>query len=482
MDVSTLERHALAMLRKPLTLKDALLEVSDFRIDRRKKYPLYEMLMIAVCAMVAGAKGPTDFERFGTAKLKFLKKFLPLQNGIPSHDTFRRVLGKLDPKRFNAALVKWLESVSDVAGDIISVDGKLLRRALTKDGKMPCIVSAYSKRTKLVIGQVKADEKSNEITAIPNLLDVLYLKGAIVTIDAAGCQKKIVGKILKRGAGYIISLKGNQSTMHDEIRAFMQDPAFKARFKKAKAVDNGHGRKEFLMRWPYPQVRVFRGRIPSTAQRVSGSFSGLPFLIKSEGFSDMRRENSSSRDTASAASRSMASILARWLSRRPSALPASFAADSAMICRFVHTETRSILFIWLITRVAVSERLSIKDGAGGIRGWRGFHATLAAGGGLSRMLNSMCERPVMPLETTVPLSPRAIMSSSLRAVTSLSAICLTPSFRRFMARRILMRWESDMTNDSGVCSPSRTMSLTSPILTPLKLTSLPGASPLTGLS
>ena len=156
MDVSTLERHALAMLRKPLTLKDALLEVSDFRIDRRKKYPLYEVLMIAVCAMVAGAKGPTDFERFGRLKLKFLKKFLPLQNGIPSHDTFRRVLGKIDPKRFNAALVKWLESASDVTGDVISIDGKLLRRALTKDGKMPCIVSAYSKRSKLVIGQVKA--------------------------------------------------------------------------------------------------------------------------------------------------------------------------------------------------------------------------------------------------------------------------------------------------------------------------------------
>ena len=260
MDVSTLERRALAMLRKPLTLKDALLEVSDFRIDRRKKYPLYEMLMIAVCAMVAGAKGPTDFERFGTAKLKFLKKFLPIQNGIPSHDTFRRVLGKLDPKRFNAALVKWLESVSDVAGDIISVDGKLLRRALTKDGKMPCIVSAYSKRTKLVIGQVKADEKSNEITAIPNLLDVLYLKGAIVTIDAAGCQKKIVRKILKRGAGYIISLKGNQSTMHDEIRAFMQDPAFKVRFKKAKTVDNGHGRVETRTCWQTDDIDWFEDK------------------------------------------------------------------------------------------------------------------------------------------------------------------------------------------------------------------------------
>ena len=209
MDPATLAKHALEALKRPLTLKEALLEVSDFRIDRRKKFPLFEILMVAVCAMIDGAKGPTDFERFGKAKSKFLKKFLPLQNGIPSHDTFRRVLGKIDPRRFNAALVEWLKSVTDVTGDIISIDGKLLRRALTKDCRMPCIVSAHSSRTKLAIGQVKADEKSNETTAIPALLDLLYLKGAIVTIDAAGCQKKIVRKIMRRGAGYVISLKGN---------------------------------------------------------------------------------------------------------------------------------------------------------------------------------------------------------------------------------------------------------------------------------
>ena len=260
MDPATLARHALEALKRPLTLKEALSSVVDFRIDRRKKFPLYEILMIAVCAMIDGAKGPTDFERFGKAKFKLLKKFLPLRNGIPSHDTFRRVLGKIDPKRFNAALVKWLESVVDVAGDVISIDGKLLRRALTTDCKTPCIVSAHSNRTRLVIGQVKAHEKSNEITAIPNLLDVLYLKGAIVTIDAAGCQKKIVRKILKRGAGYVISLKGNQSTMHDEIRAFMQDPAFRKKFRKAKTVDNGHGRVETRTCWQTDDIDWFEDK------------------------------------------------------------------------------------------------------------------------------------------------------------------------------------------------------------------------------
>ena len=243
-DPNRLAQRAAEARKKPLSLEDALSSVVDFRIDRRKRYPLREILMIAVCAMVAGAKGPTDFERFGRAKAGLLRKFLRLENGIPSHDTFNRVLSKMDPRRFNAAIVAWLESLTDVLGDVVSVDGKNLRRALTKDGKMPCIVSAFSSRTKLVIGQVKADEKSNEITAIPDLLDLLCLKGAIVTVDAAGCQRKIVRKIRKRGADYVISLKGNQSTMHDEIRRFMQDPAFKRKFRTAQTVDKGHGRVE----------------------------------------------------------------------------------------------------------------------------------------------------------------------------------------------------------------------------------------------
>jgi predicted transposase YbfD/YdcC len=260
MDISTLAKHALVDLKKPLSLKEALLSVTDFRIDRRKKYPLYEILMITVCAMIDGAKGPTDFERFGNAKTELLRKFLPLANGIPSHDTFRRVLGKIDTKRFNAAVVKWIRSVTDITGDIVSIDGKLLRRALTKDGKMPCIVSAYSNKTRLVIGQIKADEKSNEITAIPDLLDLLYIKGAIVSIDAAGCQKKIVRKIVRRGGGYVISLKGNQTKMHEEIKRFMQDPAFKRKFRKAKTVEKGHGRIETRTCWQTDDINWFEDK------------------------------------------------------------------------------------------------------------------------------------------------------------------------------------------------------------------------------
>ncbi len=132
---STPAKHMPSNPKKPLTLKETLSSVADFRIDRRKKYPLYEILMITVCAMIDGARGPTDFWRFGRGKIGFLRKFLPLVNGIPSHDTFRRVLGKLDTKRFNAAVVRWIQSVADISGDFVSIDGKLLRRALTKDGK-----------------------------------------------------------------------------------------------------------------------------------------------------------------------------------------------------------------------------------------------------------------------------------------------------------------------------------------------------------
>lgn len=260
MDPNCLVKHAIEALKKPLTLKEALASVVDFRIDRRKKFPLCEILMIAVCAMVAGAKGPSDYERYGKAKLGLLRKFLRLENGIPSHDTFNRVLTKTDPARFNAAVVRWLESLTNVAGDVISIDGKNLRRALTRDGKMPCIVSAHSSRTKLVVGQVKAAEKSNEIAAIPELLDLLYVRGAIVTIDAAGCQRRIVRKILKRGAGYVISLKGNQSAMHDEVRRFMQDPAFRRKFKSAKTVDKGHGRIETRTCWQTDDVEWFADR------------------------------------------------------------------------------------------------------------------------------------------------------------------------------------------------------------------------------
>ena len=198
--------------KKPLTLKEALSSVADFRIDRRKKYPLYEILMITVCAMIDGARGPTDFWRFGRGKISFLRKFLPLVNGIPSHDTFRRVLGKLDTKRFNAAVVRWIQSVADISGDFVSIDGKLLRRALTKDGKMPCIVSAYSNNRKLVIGQIKdflgvtfapgtnAIEAPEKIVAIVESISTLNPL-ALVPLTPPDVKRKSSGRSSDKMAG-----------------------------------------------------------------------------------------------------------------------------------------------------------------------------------------------------------------------------------------------------------------------------------------
>ena len=257
MERKTTDDNTPAPAGKPLNLLDVLAEVPDFRIDRKKKYPLVEVLTIAVCAMIGGAKGPTDFARFGKEKVAFFRRLLPLRNGIPSHDVFRYVFRNMDPKRFNAAITRWMASVADVGGDVVSIDGKNLRRALTEDGRMPCIVSAYASRSRLVVGQVKAAEKSNEITAIPELLETLCLKGAIVTIDAAGCQKKIVRRIRDRGAEYAVSLKGNQSKMHDDVREFMTDPAFKGGFRKATTVDKGHGRVETRTCWQTEDISWF---------------------------------------------------------------------------------------------------------------------------------------------------------------------------------------------------------------------------------
>ena len=250
------------MNARKLTLKDAMMLVVDFRINRRKKYPLYEILMIAACTIICGGKGFHDFERFGKSKYKWFKQFLPLENGIPSHDTFRRVFSLLDPAGFNGAMIKWLESIVDVAGDVVSIDGKCLRRARTKSGKQPCIVSALSEKSKMIIGQIKAEEKSSEITAIPNLLELLYLKGCIVSIDAAGCQKKIVRTIRKHEADYMISLKGNQTTMHDEIRLFFEDGirCGSQNFRKASSIDCGHGRVERRTCWQSTYIDWFQER------------------------------------------------------------------------------------------------------------------------------------------------------------------------------------------------------------------------------
>jgi predicted transposase YbfD/YdcC len=199
--------------------------IDDPRMDRTKEHLLIDILMIAVCAMLCGAESFVEFEQFGNAKFEFLRGLLELPNGIPSHDTFRRVFCLLDPKQFSECFRHWTEGLRRAfSKEIVAIDGKTLRRSHDRANGKEAIhmVSAWARENSLVLGQIKVDDKSNEITAIPELLRVLNLKGCIVTIDAMGCQKQIASEISAAQADYVLALKGNQTTMHEEVQEFME--------------------------------------------------------------------------------------------------------------------------------------------------------------------------------------------------------------------------------------------------------------------
>ena len=225
--------------------------LKDPRVDRTKEHSLHSVLVIALCAMLCGAEGFVDFEDFGNARLEWFRTILDLPNKIPSHDTFRRVFGMLDPKQFAECFRNWTEGIRKaIAKEIVAIDGKTLRRSHHRTkGKGPIhMVSAWARENGLVLGQVKVDEKSNEITAIPELIRALNLAGCIVTIDAMGCQTAIADDIVKSNAEYVLALKGNQGSIHAEVKNFMED-AKSCDFAGIKhdvhtTVEKAHGRKD----------------------------------------------------------------------------------------------------------------------------------------------------------------------------------------------------------------------------------------------
>jgi predicted transposase YbfD/YdcC len=230
-------------------------QLDDPRLDRKKRHNLVDIVAITIGAVIAGADGWTDVALFGRSKEAWLRTFLKLPNGIPSHDTFGRVFALLDPGTFQRCFIHWVQAVHETVQGVVAIDGKTARRSHDhgKGKKALHLVSAWATENGVALGHVKTDDKSNEITAIPELLKLLQLKGCLVTIDAMGCQRDIAQAILDAGADYLLAVKGNQETLCEDVEQ---------EFKEAQAdhfahmdclyhetLDKGHGRIEKRQYW-----------------------------------------------------------------------------------------------------------------------------------------------------------------------------------------------------------------------------------------
>jgi len=230
------------------------------------RHNLSDILLLTVLAVICGAEGWLDVERFGKAKEKLLNNFLELPNGIPSHDILGDLFARLCPDTLQACFLSWVQSMVSLSKDeIVAIDGKTLRRSFAEPGKKGAIhmVSAWATSNQLVLGQYKVDEKSNEITAIPELLKLLNLSGSIVTIDAMGCQKKISKAIRNADADYVLAVKENQKTLHDEIKTCLDaviDKDFMIdKTNYVETTDKSHGRIETRRYWITEEVDWISG-------------------------------------------------------------------------------------------------------------------------------------------------------------------------------------------------------------------------------
>lgn len=239
----------------------------DPRVDRTKLHKLEDILTIAICAVICGAETWVDIVDFGKAKQSWLQTFLELPNGIPSHDTFGRVFAALDPQGFERCFQSWIADLAgSSAGKLIAIDGKTIRRSLDRASSKAAIhmVTAWVHENHAVFGQVRTEDKSNEITAIPMLLEMLNLKAATVTIDAMGCQKDIAQKVLDKGGQYVLAVKSNQGTLYEDIRLFL-DEAIENDFcgiqhDLYERAEKGHGRIETRRCWTTGYTEWLRKR------------------------------------------------------------------------------------------------------------------------------------------------------------------------------------------------------------------------------
>jgi len=242
-----------------ISLTRLFADMDDPRVVGRSTYPLVEVVMIAICAVLCGAETWTEVEEFGESKRAWLGQFLTLEQGIPSHDTFRRVFSLLPAETFESRFRQWVEQTFQVeSGQVIAVDGKTVRGAGLRALHL---VSAWAHQAGIVLGQRKVTEKSNEITAIPQLLDDLYLAGCIVTLDAMGTQTSIAQKIIAKKADYVLALKGNQGQFHADVAEWF-DWADQQQFHDmphtyAQTINKNHGRIEIRQCWALSDPRAF---------------------------------------------------------------------------------------------------------------------------------------------------------------------------------------------------------------------------------
>jgi predicted transposase YbfD/YdcC len=254
------QQHVLVAGNGPEVMGGPFAELTDPRQAMNQRHKFIDILVIAICAAICGADDWEAVELFGQSKEPWFKTFLELPNGIPSHDTFWRVFRYLDPEQFQHCFMRWIAAIQTVtAGEVVALDGKQLRRSFdTQAGKAAiAMVSAWASGNRLVLGQRQVDTKSNEITAVPDLLESLMLKGCIVTLDALHCQTKTATAIIEQEADYLLALKGNQGTLYDDVTLLFDSLAedlhkhahYTYPHDYAKTVDKDHGRIEVRQAW-----------------------------------------------------------------------------------------------------------------------------------------------------------------------------------------------------------------------------------------